>query len=68
MPGWLAGLSVQLLISGHDLRVMRLSSASGSVLSVECAWDSLSAPPRLKNPEHNTRKLNPAIYNKDMTS
>ena len=28
--------------SGHDLRVVRLSPASGSVLGVEPAWDSLS--------------------------
>ena len=28
--------------SGRDLRVMRLSPMSGSVLSVELAWDSLS--------------------------
>ena len=28
--------------SGHDLRVMRLSPACGSMLSTESAWDSLS--------------------------
>ena len=37
--------------SGHYLMVMRLSPASGSVLSVEPAWDSpspsLFAPPQL---------------------
>ena len=30
--------------SGHDFRVVRLSPASGSVLSVESAEDSLSLP------------------------
>ena len=28
--------------SGHDLRVVRLSSVMGSALGVESAWDSLS--------------------------
>ena len=27
--------------SGHDLRVVRLSPMSGSMLSVESTWDSL---------------------------
>ena len=30
--------------SGHDLRVKRLSPVTGSVLSMEPAWDSLSLP------------------------
>ena len=31
--------------SGHDLRVVGSSPMSGSVLSVESAWDSLSPSP-----------------------
>ena len=31
--------------SAHDLRVVRLSPGLGSMLGVEPAWDSLSAPP-----------------------
>ena len=31
--------------SGHDLRVVGLSPASGSKLSGESAWDSLPLPP-----------------------
>ena len=30
--------------SGHDLRVVRSSSALGSTLGVQPAWDSLSSP------------------------
>ena len=32
------------LDSGHDVRVMKFSPVSGSVLSGESAWDSLSPP------------------------
>ena len=49
--GWLSRLSVWLFDfgSGHNLAVVRSSPASGSVLSMEPAWDShspaLFAPP-----------------------
>ena len=36
--------------SSHELRYVVLSPASGSMLIVECAWDSLSAPPPLMLP------------------
>ena len=36
--------------SGHDLTVVGSSSASGSVLSVEPAWDSLSSSPSALRP------------------
>ena len=40
-PGWLSQLSVDFS-SGHDLRVMKLSPASGSALNMEPAWDAFS--------------------------
>ena len=52
-PGWLSGLNVQLLISAQVVisQLMRSSPASGSVLTVEPASDSvspaISAPPQL---------------------
>ena len=42
---WVAQSGSQLTLgfgSGHDLRIVQLSSALGSKLSVEPAWDSLS--------------------------
>ena len=40
-PGWLSLFSTETLdfSSGHDLRVMGSSPGSGSVPSVESAWD-----------------------------
>ena len=44
-PGWFSMLSIQLGFgSGHDPRVVGLSSALGSALTAEPAWDILSPP------------------------
>ena len=42
VPGWLSRSSVLDFGSGRDLAVVRSSLASGSVMSGEPAWDSLS--------------------------
>ena len=60
VPGWLGRLSVRLdFSSGHDLRVMRWSPASGSELGMEPASDSPpSAPHHLSLPLSKNQKQN----------
>ena len=59
--------------SGHDLRVMRLSPVSSSVLGMESAWDSLSLPPSAPPPHSYflaflKKKKKTDIKNKFMSS
>ena len=56
--------------SGHDPRVMGLSPKTGSVLSVEPAWDSLSfllfpSPSQIKKQNKQTKTQNTHTYKMD---